>query len=219
MGPRVGPAKTGLCTRSRRCTMIRMSARLAAIALCTSFVVVGSSFRSSLAQAPAGGTVALTGARVINGTGAAALDKAAILIANGRIEAVGTEAAVKIPAGRDACRHVRQDNRSRAHQRTRSLECRSVRTADPRQAGRAAPRVRRLRHHHGGRPRDRAERSGRRGQAARCTRERDARSRPPICRWPEPQGSQDGGGSPGGRGSLRGREGRHRQVPHHRRPQ
>jgi imidazolonepropionase-like amidohydrolase len=79
--------------------MIRMSARLAAILLSTSLVLVGLSFQSSLAQAPAGGTVALTGARVMNGTGAAPLEQATILIANGRIEAVGTGAAVKIPAG------------------------------------------------------------------------------------------------------------------------
>jgi imidazolonepropionase-like amidohydrolase len=79
--------------------MIRMSARLSAILLSTSLVLVGLSFQSSLAQAPAGGTVALTGARVMNGTGAAPLEQATILIANGRIEAVGTGAAVKIPAG------------------------------------------------------------------------------------------------------------------------
>ena len=36
---------------------------------------------------------------MIDGTGAAPLDQATILIANGRIEAVGTAAAVKIPAG------------------------------------------------------------------------------------------------------------------------
>ena len=55
--------------------------------------------RGSAAQTPAGGIVALTGARVINGTGAAPLEQATILIANGRIEGVGTGAAVNIPAG------------------------------------------------------------------------------------------------------------------------
>ena len=79
--------------------MIRMSARLAAILLSTLLVLVGWSAQSSLAQAPAGGIVALTGARVINGTGAAPLDQATILIANGRIEAVGAGPTVTIPAG------------------------------------------------------------------------------------------------------------------------
>jgi len=79
--------------------MIRMSARPGAILLSTLLVLVGLSFPSSLAQAPAGGTVALTGARVIQGTGAAPLEQATILIANGRIEEVGTGAAVTIPAG------------------------------------------------------------------------------------------------------------------------
>jgi len=63
----------------------------------TLLVLAAFSFQSSLAQAPAGGTVALTGARVINGTGAQPMEQATIVISNGRIEAVGTK--VKIPAG------------------------------------------------------------------------------------------------------------------------
>ena len=51
------------------------------------------------AQAPRGGAVALTGARVIPGTGAAPLEQATIVIANGAIESVGSGSAVKIPAG------------------------------------------------------------------------------------------------------------------------
>ena len=47
----------------------------------------------------AGGSVALTGARVIDGTGAAPIDGTTIVITNGRIEAVGKDAAVRIPAG------------------------------------------------------------------------------------------------------------------------
>ena len=78
--------------------MTRVSIRLAAFA--GALLAVGVlAFQASQAQAPAGGTVALTGARVINGTGAAPIEGATILIANGRIEAVGTGAAVKIPAG------------------------------------------------------------------------------------------------------------------------
>ncbi len=79
--------------------MIRSSARLATVLLGTLLVVAGFSYQASLAQAPAGGSVALTGARVIDGTGAAPLEQATIVIANGRIESVGTGSAVKIPAG------------------------------------------------------------------------------------------------------------------------
>ena len=60
-------------------------------------VLAAFSFHSLRAQAPAGGTVAMTGARVIDGTGAQPLEKATIVISNGRIEAVGTK--VKVPAG------------------------------------------------------------------------------------------------------------------------
>jgi len=63
----------------------------------TLLVLAAFSFHSLRAQAPAGGTVAMTGARVIDGTGAQPLEKATIVISNGRIEAVG--AKVKIPAG------------------------------------------------------------------------------------------------------------------------
>ena len=48
-------------------------------------------------QAPA--TVALVGARVIDGTGAAPIANATILISNGRIDRVGPAASLKIPAG------------------------------------------------------------------------------------------------------------------------
>jgi len=60
-------------------------------------VLAAFSFHSLRAQATAGGTVAMTGARVIDGTGAQPIEKATIVISNGRIEAVG--AKVKIPAG------------------------------------------------------------------------------------------------------------------------
>jgi imidazolonepropionase-like amidohydrolase len=79
--------------------MIRISTRFAAVLVGTVLVWAGFSPQSSLAQAPAGGTVALTGARVIDGTGAAPLEQATIVIADGRIQAVGTGAAVTIPAG------------------------------------------------------------------------------------------------------------------------
>jgi len=73
------------------------SARHVAASVATLLVLGAFSAQSSFAQAPAGGTIALTGARVINGTGAQPLEQATIVISNGRIEAVG--AKVKIPAG------------------------------------------------------------------------------------------------------------------------
>ncbi len=77
--------------------MARLARHLATVSVGTLLVLAAFSFQSSLAQAPAGGTVALTGARVINGTGAQPMEQATIVISNGRIEAVGTK--VKIPAG------------------------------------------------------------------------------------------------------------------------
>jgi imidazolonepropionase-like amidohydrolase len=67
--------------------MTRLSWRLAAL-----LILVALSFPSSQAQ-----TVALTGARVIDGTGRAPLEQATVVIANGRISAVG--AGAQVPAG------------------------------------------------------------------------------------------------------------------------
>ena len=54
----------------------------------------------AFAQAPAGsGVVALTGTRIIDGTGRTPVQNGTIVINNGHIEAVGTAASVKIPAG------------------------------------------------------------------------------------------------------------------------
>jgi len=44
-------------------------------------------------------TVALTNARIIDGTGRPAIDKGTIVIVNGRIDAVGASSSVKIPPG------------------------------------------------------------------------------------------------------------------------
>ena len=55
---------------------------------------------ASLAQTPGSpGVIALTGARIIDGTGRAAIQQGTIIVNNGVIEAVGAPAAVKIPAG------------------------------------------------------------------------------------------------------------------------
>ena len=79
--------------------MIRISTRVAAVLFGILLVWAGLSVQPSLAQAPAGGTLALTGARVIDGTGAPPLEGATIVISDGRIQSVGTGAAVTIPAG------------------------------------------------------------------------------------------------------------------------
>ncbi len=78
--------------------MIRVSTRLVAMAAGT-LLVAAFSFRPSLAQAPPGNTVALTGARVIDGTGRAAVEKGTVVIRDGLLEAVGPVTSVKIPAG------------------------------------------------------------------------------------------------------------------------
>ena len=80
--------------------MMRYSIRLAAMAIGALIVTAAWSLQPSLAQAPAaGGTVALTGARVIDGTGATPVAPATIVITNGRIAAVGAPASVTVPAG------------------------------------------------------------------------------------------------------------------------
>ena len=61
------------------------------------FFAVGVSLAT--AQIPAPGVVAFTGARVIDGTGAAPIEQATIVITNGRITAIGPSTAVTPPAG------------------------------------------------------------------------------------------------------------------------
>ena len=56
-------------------------------------------FQPSLAQTPSAGTVALVNARIIDGTGRPALERATLVVRNGRIQEVGSAAAVKVPAG------------------------------------------------------------------------------------------------------------------------
>jgi imidazolonepropionase-like amidohydrolase len=71
-----------------------MALRFVAILAGAAVVMTAASFHSSFAQSPA--PTALTGARVIDGTGRGALENATVLVANGRIQEVGT--AVKVPA-------------------------------------------------------------------------------------------------------------------------
>ena len=74
--------------------------RTAVLFLTISLLVAGAAFQSSGAQTPAaGGVIALTNARVIDGTGRAPVEQTTILISGGRIAAVGHESAVLIPLG------------------------------------------------------------------------------------------------------------------------
>jgi imidazolonepropionase-like amidohydrolase len=70
-------------------------------AVCANLLAAAISliFQPLQAQTPAGATVALTGARLIDGTGAAAVENATIVIASGRIVAAGPSASVTVPAG------------------------------------------------------------------------------------------------------------------------
>jgi imidazolonepropionase-like amidohydrolase len=77
--------------------MIRNATRIAAVVIGIGLTWAVVSNDGSQAQAPGGAVVALTGARVIDGTGAAPLERATILLSGDRIQAVGTDVA--IPAG------------------------------------------------------------------------------------------------------------------------
>jgi imidazolonepropionase-like amidohydrolase len=81
--------------------MIRTTLRMAALATGTILALATLASPPSLAQAPAGAgaTVAFTNARIIDGTGRAPIEKGTLVLANGRISAVGPTASVAIPAG------------------------------------------------------------------------------------------------------------------------
>lgn len=78
--------------------MVRISMRLAVVAAAVLLLAGGIATERTIAQGPAAaGVTALTNARVIDGTGRPAMERATVLIRNGRIDAVG--ANVSIPAG------------------------------------------------------------------------------------------------------------------------
>ncbi len=84
--------------------MFRIATRLAVVSLAVLLLAGGMASewppaQAAPAQTPAGAVTALTGARVIDGTGRPAMEQATILIRNGRIDAVGAASAVTIPAG------------------------------------------------------------------------------------------------------------------------
>lgn len=78
--------------------MSRISTRVAVVSAGAWLVLSGFASQRSLAQAP-NATVALTGARLIDGTGRAPIEQATLVIAKGHLQAVGPAAAVQIPPG------------------------------------------------------------------------------------------------------------------------
>lgn len=79
--------------------MRRISTGLPAVSLGILLLVGGAASQRTTAQTSPAGVTALTGARVIDGTGRAPLNQATVLMNNGRIVAVGAASAVTIPAG------------------------------------------------------------------------------------------------------------------------
>jgi imidazolonepropionase-like amidohydrolase len=78
--------------------MSSVSARVAGVALLVMLVIGGAASPPSAAQAPSDtGVTALTGARIIDGTGRPPIERGTIVISNRRITAAG--ASVQIPAG------------------------------------------------------------------------------------------------------------------------
>jgi len=67
-----------------------------AVVCAAAIVLIAAPLR---AQIPAPGVIAFTGARVIDGTGAAPIESATIVVTNGRITAIGPSASVMPPAG------------------------------------------------------------------------------------------------------------------------
>jgi imidazolonepropionase-like amidohydrolase len=66
------------------------------ITACVGFAIF---LLATLSAQRSSSTVALVGARIIDGTGAAPLENATLLVSNGRIERVGPAASLEIPAG------------------------------------------------------------------------------------------------------------------------
>ena len=80
--------------------MFRIAMRPAVVSLAVLLMAGGIASERPAAQAPpAAAVTALTGARVIDGTGRPAMEQATILMRNGRIDAVGATSAVQVPAG------------------------------------------------------------------------------------------------------------------------
>ncbi len=68
-------------------------------AVAVAAIVLAAIASRASAQIPAPGVIAFTGARVIDGTGAAPIEQATIVVTNGRVTAIGPSATVTPPAG------------------------------------------------------------------------------------------------------------------------
>jgi len=80
--------------------MLRTTLRIAALVVGATAAFATLALPPSLAQTPAaGGTIAFTNARIIDGTGRPAIDRGTLVISGGRVTAVGAASAVMIPAG------------------------------------------------------------------------------------------------------------------------
>ena len=78
--------------------MFRNSTRIAVVSLAALGLIGTLALERPTAQAPSGnGVTALTGVRIIDGTGGPAVERGTIVISNGRITAAG--ASVQVPAG------------------------------------------------------------------------------------------------------------------------
>jgi imidazolonepropionase-like amidohydrolase len=82
---------------ARRFTMVRFAQYVGSAVIAV--VVAGFFLRPSTAQVPAGETVVLTGARVIDGTGKPPVERATVIIRNGRVSEIGPSDKLTIPAG------------------------------------------------------------------------------------------------------------------------
>jgi imidazolonepropionase-like amidohydrolase len=83
--------------RSGKVSVKYVSLKYAGVVIAT-LVAVAIASRAH-AQVPAPGVIAFTGARVIDGTGAAPIEQATIVVTNGRITAIGPSTTVMPPAG------------------------------------------------------------------------------------------------------------------------
>ena len=79
--------------------MLRTLTRLAAVAALTVLVAAIVVLERPAAQTGQGGATALTGVRIIDGTGRAPIEQGTIVITNGKITAAGASSSVQVPAG------------------------------------------------------------------------------------------------------------------------
>ena len=157
--------------------MLRISTRLAAVVVPALLLVGALTSRPTTAQAPqTAGVIALTNARVIDGTGRPAVERATIVMRNGRIEAFGANAAVPAGAvrvdmtGKTIMPGIDQRPRPRA-------EGAQPKDPHPRGPDQAASDVRQLRRDYRDEPRRESRRRARAAQAARRAEFNVARSR------------------------------------------